>query len=196
MSPGPQKQFDRDEVLEKAMHFFWEHGYEASGMTQLLEHVGIGRQSLYNTFRDKRSLYMETLDHYFRTRGGPILAQLKAPGSPLENIRKVFQVWEKMAVETGFAGCLIGNSAAEMAYTDPEIAERIAGYVRVLEDAFDAALAKAQELGEISGKLGSRDLARSLINMIQGVALLAKVLRDPEMARGVIRSSLVMLEAG
>ena len=83
-----------------------------------------------------------------------------------------------------------------MAYTDPEIARRIAGYVRVLEDAFESALAKAQEQGEISTKLGSRDLARSLINMIQGVALLAKVLRDPEMARGVIRSSLVLLEAG
>ena len=50
MSPGPAKQFDRDEVLERAMQLFWAEGYEATGMTRILEHVGIGRQSLYDTF--------------------------------------------------------------------------------------------------------------------------------------------------
>jgi TetR/AcrR family transcriptional repressor of nem operon len=196
MSPGPQKQFDRDEVLEKAMHLFWERGYEATGMTEMLRHVGIGRQSLYDTFGDKRSLYLATLDHYFRTRGGPILAQLRAPGSPMENVRQVFGMWGKMAEDTHFCGCLIGNSAAEMAYTDTEIADRIAGYVRGLEDAFHEVLVRAQEQGEISAKHDPRDVARSFINMIQGMALLSKVLRDPEIARGVLRSTLQMLEVG
>jgi TetR/AcrR family transcriptional repressor of nem operon len=195
MSPGPQKQFDRDEVLEKAMQLFWERGYEATGMSQLLEHVGIGRQSLYDTFGDKRSLFLATLDHYFRTRGGPILAQLRAPGSPMENIQQVFRMWEKMAEDTHFCRCLIGNSAAEMAYTDTEIAERIAEYVRALEDAFCDAVTRARERGEIASVHDPRDVARSFINMIQGVALLSKVLRDPEMAKGVLRSSLRMLEA-
>ena len=147
MSPGPKKRFDRDVVLEKAMQLFWERGYEATGMTQLLERVGIGRQSLYDTFGDKRSLYLATLDHYFRTRGGPILAQLRGPGSPMANIKRVFAMWGKMAEDTHFSGCMIGNSAAEMAYTDPEIADRIAGYVRVLEDAFHEQFRRALVTG-------------------------------------------------
>jgi len=156
--------------------------------------VGIGRQSLYDTFGDKRSLYIATLDHYFRTRGGPILAQLRAPGSPMANIKRVFAMWGKMAEDKHFSGCMIGNSAAEMAWADPEIAGRIAGYIRVLEDAFRDALVRAQEQGEISSKHDARDVARSFVNMIQGIALLSKVLHDPEMTRGVVRWSLKMLE--
>jgi len=195
MSPGPQKQFDKDDVLEKAMRLFWENGYEATGMSLLLEHVGIGRQSLYNTFGDKRSLYIATLDHYFRTRGGPIMAQLRSPGSPMANIEIVFGMWEKMAEDTHFCGCLLGNSAAELAHTDPEIADRIASYVQVLEDGFHDTLVRAREQGEISDRHDPRDLARNVINMIQGMALMSKVVRDADVARGVLRSSLRILQA-
>ncbi len=196
MSPGPQKQFDRDDVLEQAMQLFWERGYEATGMTQLLEHVGIGRQSLYNAFGDKRSLFVATLDHYFRTRGAPILAQLRAPGRAIENIRQVFLAWEKMAEDSRFTGCLMGNTAAEMAHNDPEIARQIGGYIRALEDGFTETLELAQEQGDVSKKHDARGVARSLIHMIQGVALLSKVLRDRDSAKGVLRSTLRMLEVG
>src|SRR5210317_1687253 len=109
MSPGPHKRFDRDAVLEKAMLVFWEQGYEATGMTGLLEQVGIGRQSLYDTFGDKRSLFIESLNHYFRTRIGPMLAQLRAPGSPRANLLQTFQLAEKNLTADDFQGCMIGN---------------------------------------------------------------------------------------
>ena len=51
MAPGPQKQFDRGTALERAMEVFWEHGYEAAGMAELTERMGIGRQSLYDNLR-------------------------------------------------------------------------------------------------------------------------------------------------
>ena len=196
MKPGPTKKFDRDEVLERAMQLFWEQGYEATGMTELIGHMGIGRQSLYDTFGDKRSLYIETLAHYFRTRVGPIMAQLRAPGSPLENVRQVFRMWEKMAEEGHCTGCMVGNSTAEMGYNDTEIQEKLAGYLRALEGAFHDTFVRAEAQGELPRGQSPRDLARHLVNTIQGVALLSKVLRDPGMAKSVIRSSLAMLQAG
>ena len=87
---------------ERATQLFWERGYEATGMTQLLEHVGIGRQSLYDTFGGKRALFLECLSQYFRDRMGPIMAQLRGPGSPLDNMRRVFQMFEKMAQDSRF----------------------------------------------------------------------------------------------
>jgi TetR/AcrR family transcriptional repressor of nem operon len=196
MSPGPKKQFDRDEVLEKAMHLFWEHGYEATGMTRLVEHVGIGRQSLYDTFGDKRSLYLETLAHYFRTRVGPILAQLRAPGSPLDNVKAVFGLWEKMVETKGFRGCLAGNATAELAHDDPEIADRLAGYFRAVEDAFHDTFERAQQAGELDPGHDPRDLARTFVNTAQGLALLTKVFHGGDIAQSVMRTSLRMLEAG
>ncbi len=194
MSPGPQKQFDRDEVLERATQLFWERGYEATGMTQLLEHVGIGRQSLYDTFGDKRALFLECLSRYFRDRMGPVMAQLRGPGSPLDNIRQVFKMFEKMAQESRFCGCMVGNTTAELGHNDPEVAEILAGCYRAMEDAFTDALTRAQELGEISSEQDPRGVAQVLVNTVQGVALLSKVLKDRKLARNVIQTSLSLVE--
>ncbi len=194
MSPGPAKQFDRDEVLERAMQLFWAEGYEATGMTRILEHVGIGRQSLYDTFGDKRSLMLECLDHYFRTRVAPFVATLKAPGSPMGNIRAVFSQWEEMA-EKGAPGCMVGNTCAELGRSDPEVAKRLAGYFTALEDGFCDALGRAQQAGELQAEADPRDLARVIVHVVQGVALLSKVFRDSGRAREVIRSSFSMLQS-
>jgi TetR/AcrR family transcriptional repressor of nem operon len=195
MSPGPEKKFDRDEVLEKAMQLFWEQGYEPTGITQILERVGIGRQSLYNTFGDKRALFLETLGHYFRTRVGPLLAQLQAPGSPLENIREVFRMAEKQLKQTEFHGCMIGNATAELPHNDPEVKERVRSYLQLMEDAFADTLKRAQEQGEISSGLDARDLARVFVHTLQGLILLNKVLRDPKVVESVLRSSMGLLQA-
>ncbi len=195
MSPGPAKQFDRDEVLERAMQLFWAEGYEATGMTRILEHVGIGRQSLYDTFGDKRGLFLETLAHYFRTRVGPVMAQLREPGSPVGNIRKVVAMLENEAKQGRFHGCLVGNTAAEIASNDPEIAEKLGAYFRALEDAFHDTFVRAQEAGEVAAELDPRDLARVFLHTLQGVAVVSKAIRDPEMASSVIRSSLSLLTA-
>jgi TetR/AcrR family transcriptional repressor of nem operon len=193
MSPGPEKKFDRDEVLERAMQLFWEQGYEATGVTQILERVGIGRQSLYNTFGDKRSLFLEALGHYFRTRVGPLLAQLQAPGSAVENIREVFRIAEKQLMQKEFHGCMIGNATAELPLNDPEVKERVRSYLKLMEDAFADTLKRGQEQGEIIGELDARDLARVFVHTLQGVILLNKVLRDPRVVESVLRSSMGLI---
>ena len=163
-------------------------------MTHLLEHVGIGRQSLYDTFGGKRALFLECLSHYFRERMGPAMAQLRGPGSPLGNIREVFKMWDKMAQESSFCGCMVGNATAELGHNDPEVAEVLAGCYRAIEDAFTDALTRAQELGEISSEQDPRGVAQVLVNTIQGVALLSKVLKDRNLARNVIQASFSLVE--
>jgi TetR/AcrR family transcriptional repressor of nem operon len=196
MSPGPNKRFDRDEVVEKAMNLFWEQGYEATGVTQLLEHTGIGRQSLYDTFGDKRSLFIESLNHYFRTRIGPLLAQLRAPGSPRENLLRTFQLAEKRVGQEDFHGCMIGNATAELTERDPEVSVLVRGYLDAIEDAFCDLLERGQEAGEFADGVGARDLARVFAHTLQGLTLLQKVLKDPAAARAVLESTLKLVQVG
>lgn len=178
------------------MNLFWEQGYEATGVSQLLEHTGIGRQSLYDTFGDKRSLFVESLNHYFRTRIGPLLAQLRAPGSPRENLLRAFQMAEKAVIETDFHGCMIGNATAELTEGDPELRDLVRGYVSAMEDAFTDLIARGQALGEFPDELGARDLARVFVHTMQGLTLLSKVMRDPAAPRAVIGSTLKLLGIG
>jgi TetR/AcrR family transcriptional repressor of nem operon len=67
MSRGSEKQFDPDIALAKAMEVFWARGYEAASLSKLLELMGIGKKSLYDTFGNKRSLFLKALDHYTLT---------------------------------------------------------------------------------------------------------------------------------
>ncbi len=176
------------------MEFFWAHGYEGTGMTALLEHMGIGRQSLYDTFGDKRSLFLEALNHYFRSKIGPAIALLRGPGSPMGNIRKMFELLEsRLKLDTGQFGCMVGNSMSEFGPHDPEVAKLVSGYLATLEDAFADNLARARKQGELGSKLRPRDLARWMVNSIQGLALLSKC-REPKEIRSVVRTTLAVLE--
>ena len=58
------KRFDKDNVPDRAMRVFWERGYEANSIDDLLKATGINRGSLYGTFGDRRSLFLSALDRY------------------------------------------------------------------------------------------------------------------------------------
>jgi TetR/AcrR family transcriptional repressor of nem operon len=192
MTRGPDKQFDRDQVLERAMEVFWKHGYGGAGMTSLLQHMGIGRQSLYDTFGDKRTLFIESLSHYVATNVSQMVAILRAPGSPMANLSAVFDRLENLTGEP-HPGCLVGNSFAEFGLDDPVLAEILRGYMKRMEDEFCATLTRAKEEGELRTELDPRDLARLMITVGQGTLLLTKVNPDPEMARSVRRVALHLL---
>ncbi len=195
MSPGPAIQFDRQEALRNAMDVFWTQGYEATGLSELTECMGIGRQSLYNTFGDKRALFLEVMDVFEGDCVQPQIDLLKAPGSPLGNIRAVFRIWAEMVAETNCKGCLYGNTSAEFGVSDPEIAERVRETFQSVEDAFYGALKRAKEAGELSTGVKSRDLARLIVNTGQGLAVLGQVKEGSQFAKSVLESLLSLMSA-
>ncbi len=90
MTRGPDKQFDPEIALDKAMQLFWAKGYAATGLNELLETMEIGRKSLYDTFGNKRALYVKALHRYSQTVVGEIDRELNNPDRPaLENVRAV-----------------------------------------------------------------------------------------------------------
>jgi len=172
---GPEKQFDREEVLGKAMELFWHQGYTATGMTQLLNHMGIGRQSLYDTFGDKKSLYLAALERYFEFLGTQWKQALEAPGSPLQNLRRLFDRIMELSEETGFNGCFVGNAMAEFGDGDEDVRQLLGKALDRMEAMLTGMLQKAQKAGELSSQAVPGDLAKLLIASIQGSALLSKL---------------------
>lgn len=172
---GPEKQFDREQVLGKAMELFWHQGYAATGMTQLLDYMGIGRQSLYDTFGDKRSLYLAALERYLADLGKQWKIELDAPGLPLGNLRRLFRCIMKLAEETGYCGCFIGNAMAEFGDSDREVRRVLATALGRMEDMLAGVLQRAQEAGELSPQARPRDLAKLVVVAVQGSALMSKL---------------------
>jgi len=192
---GPEKQFNRDEVLGKAMELFWNQGYAATGMTQLLDRMGIGRQSLYDTFGDKKSLYLAALERYFTFLDEQWRVRLEAPGSPLGNLSKLFERMMEIAEETGFCGCFIGNAMAEFGDSDAQVRRLLKTALSRMEAMLVAVLERAKDAGEISPQARPRDLAKLMVAAFQGSVLMSKLEPRRRHARETIQIALRVLEA-
>ena len=110
MRMGRQKEFDEQVVLERAMNLFWERGYAGLGLAELLERMQISRQSLYDTFGNKRQLFIRTIEHYRATQLAGALALLERDGSPIQNVKDVVSFFEGLASDARCRGCLVANA--------------------------------------------------------------------------------------
>ena len=142
------KEFDREVVLERAMEFFWAQGYEAASMRDLLDAMQIGRQSLYDTFGDKHSLFLASLQHYYERGMGSVVAQLSDPDGGLSAIEDYFEGMARRMSTKPYRSCLLINSAIELAPHDPEVAKIVNRFVKNLRKGFAKALEVAERKGE------------------------------------------------
>ena len=163
------------------MRAFWSRGYEATSIQHLVERTGIQRGSLYGAFGDKRALFLAAIEHYDRVMTGKLLATLDAPGSGLGAIRRFFRLKVDAAQERSRPrGCLVTNSATELAPRDRRTASRIGATLGRIEAAFHRAVIRGQQAGEIDPERDARALARFLTSSAQGLSVMAKA--SPERA--------------
>lgn len=177
------------------MHAFFVRGYEGTSLAHLEEATGLGRQSLYGAFGDKRALFERVVEHYFQTQLKPGLIDiLDAPGSGLENIERLLTLMEQVAIGEHFNGCLVGNSIAELGVIDKDTAELLARKLGLIEEALVRALRRAQKDGEVRASLDVRGTARSLLALVQGLSVVARVNRERAFVRSVLQSARRLLE--
>lgn len=175
MNIGRPTEFDRKEALSKAMELFWSQGYESTGLTELTQQMGIGRQSLYNAFGDKHALFVAAFEQYVSDKTEPLVSQLRAPGSPLGNIRKVFDSVVEFVVAGDCRGCLVTNSIVELAPNDSAVRTLVTSVVKRLEQAFRDTLDRAAAVGEIAAGSDTLAMARFLNGTLHGLLVLGKV---------------------
>ena len=162
---GRPREFERDEALDKAMELFWSQGYEATGVAELCDQMGVGRQSLYNTFGDKESLFKEALRRYQSARMRPMVEALRGTGSGLDNVFKVLDSWLEASSDAVNRGCLMANSIAEFGMREPRISAELGAMLGEIEEAFTYALERAREDGELPPGRDPRMLARLFVTL-------------------------------
>jgi TetR/AcrR family transcriptional repressor of nem operon len=192
---GRPRSFEPERVLEAAMHVFWIKGYEATGITDLEEATGLGRQSLYGAFGDKRALFARVVDFYFDHVLKPgIVDLLDAPGSARANLERLFDAWQAAATSPDFNGCLIGNCQNAVRHDEPEVADMLRRKLKLFEDAFTRTLRRAQHAREVSAEMDVRATARSLLAISEGLSVIGRVQHDRAFIRGVVDGARKLLD--
>jgi TetR/AcrR family transcriptional repressor of nem operon len=189
------RSFDREQVLERALVVFWRKGYGATSVRDLVAATGLNPGSLYDTFDDKHGLFLEAVALYRRTVVARRLERLEAPGPARGRLAAFFEDAIGFSLGEGrLLGCLMTNSAIELASRDRDTALAVAGNFAEIEAAFRRVLRRAAEAGEIAPDKPVADLARYLASGLQGLRVMAKVQPDEAAMRSVVRLLLAALD--
>ena len=190
-----QKEFNRDEVLHRAMEVFWTRGYEGTSIQDLVKYMGINRQSIYDTFGNKHTLFLQSLDRYREIQSRKVFDVLERPGSVKKNLRQLFEEVVARALSAeGRRGCFVGNSMSELAGRCKATANRTCNSVASAEKIFRRALERGKEQGELPRVRDTRAVARFLYSNLQGLLLLAKATRDCKLLSDVVKVTLSVLD--
>lgn len=185
------REFDRTDVLDKAMHAFWEGGYRATSLDHLLAATGLSKSSLYDTFGGKQALLLECLDAYGRQLFAGPIEPLRRPGAAFDDIRELFmRVLAHAATPAGRRGCLANTCMGELGGRNAAVSAATGAIVERIESGFAAAVAKAQARGEITNPESPAVLARFLFNTLSGLNLAARAGASYERLHDIVRVTL------
>ena len=178
------KQFDRDEALRVGMRVFWQQGFAATTTDDLAKAMGIGRQSFYDTFGDKRQCYLEALRGYSRDDVASQIDVIRRAASPLQALRDLMST-ARWTEERRAMGCMAINSLAEFGASDAEIAATVAPTALLIEQTIVQLLREAKAKGEVSPSLDEQQAASAMICTRMGMMVGARAGQSCERLRAI-----------
>ncbi|CAI9417873.1 HTH-type transcriptional repressor ComR [Pleomorphomonas sp. T1.2MG-36] len=168
------REFDRDAALTAAIEVFWSKGFAATSTEDLVQAMGIGRQSFYNAFGDKRRLYLEALETYQRNATSCHIGRLTAPASPLDGLRDLLIGLIPDDDALRCRGCLGAGSVGEFGVTDPELTEMREKMIAAFRAKVVDRLSEGQRLGEIDPEIDIEQAASFVEITMTGLQLAAR----------------------
>ncbi|MGO4268469.1 TetR/AcrR family transcriptional regulator [Paenibacillus sp. TAF58] len=188
------KEFDEDAVLLKAMRLFWEQGYEKTSMMDLVTHMGVHKRSMYDTFGDKHSLYIKAIKRYSEMIEKSVQHIVKGTRSAEEAIRLLLEMAIRREEEEFPKGCLMVNTAVELALHDAEskawVNQNLADSEKLIRELIEA----GQQSGELDKTLNAEWLSFYFNNAFIGLRVLAKTTEDREKLKKIIESTMSILK--
>ena len=191
-----KKTFQRDEVLQKAVKLFWKQGYHATSMQDLVDHLGINRSSIYDTFESKENLFLEALREYRRQNSAAyqgLSARLKE-----QNVLDFLHSFLKNVALSSLRdpdrkGCFMANCTAEVSAELDAALRLLMQNKEAFVDAFAQAIYTGQQRGEIRAEKPPEYLASYLFTFLNGLQLISRIETDPEVLLGSVEVALSSL---
>lgn len=189
------KEFNEDLVLDKAVDLFWHKGYNGISAQEIVDGLGLSRSSLYDTYGDKRTLFIRALKRYRVRETGGMITLLDEAEDVKKVIKSIFQASARdcSGAKLGM-GCFIVNSGIELAPHDDEIADIIKEGRLAMEDGFGRALERGQEQGQISDRQSAKALGAFLVNNLWGLKTYGKSQPDKKVIEDTIEITLSVLD--
>jgi|SRR5579859_6713776 len=185
------REFDEQQALQQAKEVFWQRGYEATSLTDLLAAMGLSKSSFYETFGSKRELFLRSLGRYRDERVAALRLLLAGGATARQAIEGLFRA--AIGCEA-HKGCMACNEAVELAGRDADVERRVAAVMAALEEMLAEAIARGQAEGSIGARLPPADLARLLTVALNGLQVEIRAGADPARLERTVAAVMRLLD--
>jgi TetR/AcrR family transcriptional repressor of nem operon len=189
------REFDEAAVLDAAIEKFWLRGYEATSVRDLAEEMNIAGASLYNAFGDKRSLYERSLNRYLDQTFRERIRRIESTLPPREAISAFLQeIIKRSLTDKQRRGCMLVNFAIESAPHDAEFLGIVGTFLDEVEAFFLRCVSNGQKDGTVTRAYRAEDLSKSLLGILLGIRVLARVRPERKLLEGLVRPVFGLLD--
>jgi len=179
------KEFDQDKALRKAIRLFSQQGFAATSTDDLMRVMGIGRQSMYDTFGDKRALFLKALDLYVTESVHSINAELQRPGPALSAVQNALAIFAERNDLSSADGCMGLNAISEFGQRDADVTRITRNAARMQRQALMHVLTRAKKQDELDSDADLDSMADFFESTLAGIRMAAKAGKSRQALRNV-----------
>jgi len=182
--------FDRAEVLDRAMRVFWEKGFAATSMHDLIAAMGIASPSLYAAFGSKASLYRAAVEHYVALHEDLVLRAMALP-TARESVEALLRNAVTVFARTDFpSGCMVEQTAGEAGDMAPDVMTRLHAMRAANNGNFSMRLRKGLEDGDVPEGADVEAAASFYATIHKGLSLSARGGTGTDELNSVVTSAI------
>jgi AcrR family transcriptional regulator len=186
------KEFDQNAALRGAIAAFGRKGFTATSTEDLISAMNIGRQSMYDTFGDKRQLFLQALALYSKENMGAIAEDLRKPGAGLGNVRDALMHFTERQDISPTDGCMGINALLEFGLADQEVLQAMdgEGNIRTVRQLLLKNLKHARSAGELPEGVDITALAEFFDTTLGGLRIAARGGKSRSELKRIVEVSL------
>ena len=190
------KTFDKEVVLNKAMELFWEKGFHATSIQDLVTHLGINRASLYDTFGDKEALFKASIEAYIERNQNNLKNFLSQYDNVVDGMRSLFHTGIDVALadKDCVKGCFVVNITTELLPGKGEMEDLLQANMKSFIKVISQAIKTGQSQGQINQDINPKDFAKLLFSFNNGLHVVAKLTPSKRELKDQIDAILVLLD--
>jgi TetR/AcrR family transcriptional regulator, transcriptional repressor for nem operon len=179
------KEFDQEQALRRAIRLFSQQGFAAASTDDLMRVMDVGRQSMYDTFGDKRALFLKALKIYVAESVQSINVELERSGSALSAVQKALVTFAERKDLSSAEGCMGLNAISEFGQRDADVTRITRSAARVQRQSLMRVLTRARKQGELSSDADLDSMADFFESTLAGIRMAAKAGKSREALRSI-----------
>lgn len=191
------REFNEDLAVQAALQVFWQRGYKRTTTRELASAMGLTSASLYNAFGSKHALFRTALDRYVEQTLVERVQRFETQYPPDVAIWKFLEeIIERSLNDKTRRGCLLVNTALELAPYDRTVQRTVAGVLKQAESFFRRCVTRGQEAGSLCRQQSADDAAKLLLGVFLAIRVLARSRPERALLQGLVRPAAAMLTPG